>query len=250
MNEDNKINTQTKLYGFIAVEAQQNRFATTLNRLYKESGSDAMMIPMNIREDDFYFTLSNMKNSQVNGAVLGVEFQKEILDLLDVKSNLVTQCGYCDVVRVIDKQLYGDVVGVNALVQSLKDVGAQKVAVIGSGALACSLYLQGDSFEFSFFHEHIEGVLEMSERLSTELDINRCAVGMDVDLSGFDAVVDASTARSLEMISALAQHNFDLKADSVPSPLRQRAIELNAEYRGYDSLLKVLTQTTKEFLEG
>lgn len=250
MNEDNKINLQTQLYGFIAVEAQQNRFAVTLNRLYKDAGMDAMMIPMNIREDDFYYTLSNMKNSQVNGAVLGVEFQKEILDLLDVKSDLVEQSGYCDVVQVINKQLHGDVIGVEALIKVLKEVGAKKVAVIGSGALASAIALRAKDFELSFFHEHIEGILAMSERLKLDVDINRCAEGMDVDLSVYDAVVDASTANTLEMVSRLATHNFDLKADSKVSALRQRAKELNASYQGYDALLPVLTKTTKEFLEG
>ena len=250
MNEENKINLQTKLYGFIAVEAQQNRFSVTLNRLFQESGSDAMMIPMNIREDDFYFTLSNMKNSQVNGAVLGVEFQKEILDLLDVKSPLVEKSGYCDVVRVINKALHGDVVGVTAMIATLRDLGVKKVAVIGSGALASAIALQAKDFELAFFHEHIEGILNMGERLGLDLDINRCAEGMTVDLSGFDAVIDASTARSLEMVSALAEHNFDLKGDTQVSALRQRAIELHANYQGYGTLLPRLAKATKEFLEG
>jgi len=56
MNEHNGIGRQTSLYGFIAEEAQQNRLSVSMNRLFKAAGDDAMMIPMNIREDDFYFT--------------------------------------------------------------------------------------------------------------------------------------------------------------------------------------------------
>ena len=39
-----------------------NRLFVLLNKLIKP---DAMMIPMNIRSDDFYFTVANMKKSHV-----------------------------------------------------------------------------------------------------------------------------------------------------------------------------------------
>ena len=53
MNEHNGIGRQTSLYGYIAEEAQQNRLSVSMNRLLKRADDDAMIIRMNIHEDDF-----------------------------------------------------------------------------------------------------------------------------------------------------------------------------------------------------
>jgi shikimate 5-dehydrogenase len=95
MNEQNSITKETKLYGLIAQEAMQERLFALVNKLIKP---EAMMIPMNIREDDFYFTLANMKKSQLSGAYIAREYQESVLDLLDEKDETVAVYGRCDFV--------------------------------------------------------------------------------------------------------------------------------------------------------
>lgn len=50
----NEISHHTKLYGFIGEYAGQSSISATLNKLFKANNKNAMMIPMNIREDDFF----------------------------------------------------------------------------------------------------------------------------------------------------------------------------------------------------
>jgi shikimate 5-dehydrogenase len=248
MNEANQIGVATNLYGFIAVEAQQNRFAAALNRLFKAGGDDAMMIPMNIREDDFYFTLSNMKRSQVKGAVLGSEYQKEVIELLDDPSSMVRQCGFCDIVTVSNERLQGDIITVESVMKLFAGEKARKIAVIGSGALARAIALRSEGMELSFFHEHIESLLEMAQAIALDdIDINRCAEGMAVDLSGYDAVLDASGAQTLSMVTVLPKLCVDLKAEDAVSALRQRCSELQVDYTGYEKMLPYLTQSAYDF---
>ncbi len=57
MNCNDAIKPQTKVYGFLSEYAQQNRFSVMMNRMFQNIGADAMMIPMNIRADDFFFTI-------------------------------------------------------------------------------------------------------------------------------------------------------------------------------------------------
>ena len=52
MNSANEISHHTKLYGFIGEYAAQSSISATLNKLFKANNKNAMMIPMNIREDD------------------------------------------------------------------------------------------------------------------------------------------------------------------------------------------------------
>lgn len=108
MNQDNQITTQTLLYGFIAENAHSNRFSVTINRLFKENGINAMVIPMNIRPDDVTFTLSQMGNSKLNGALIATEYQEEALSLLHHASLLARESGYCDFIRIVEGNLQGE----------------------------------------------------------------------------------------------------------------------------------------------
>jgi len=107
MNADDSIKTQTKLFGLIAEHASPNRLFVMLNKEIKANGADAMMIPMNIREDDFYFTLSNMKKSHVNGAYIAQEYQENAVELLDEVDEFVQVYNKCDFVLRDGEKLIG-----------------------------------------------------------------------------------------------------------------------------------------------
>ena len=98
MNADNVISKKTKLFGLIGEKAGTNNLFAKINRLIKNGGIDAMIIPMNIREDDFYFTVANMKKSQVDGAYIEKEFQTAVIELLDIKDEIVEVYNRCDFV--------------------------------------------------------------------------------------------------------------------------------------------------------
>lgn len=115
MNNDNSITTATKLYGYIAENAHSSRFSVTLNKLYKENGMDAMMIPMNIRADDVTFTISQMRSSKLNGAMIASEYQEEAFGLVDEASSAAQELGYCDCIMIEDGRLIGDVITPRAL---------------------------------------------------------------------------------------------------------------------------------------
>lgn len=117
LNNENSINEHSKLYGFIAENAVSQRYAVVLNKLYKNSGFNAMMIPMNIREDDILFTLSQMRESKLNGALIASEYQEDAMSVVDFASSEAKELGYVDVVFIRDKKLYGDVITQKALLK-------------------------------------------------------------------------------------------------------------------------------------
>ncbi len=248
MNEANQISNTTKLFGFIAEEAQQNRFAVTLNKRFKASGDDAMMIPMNIRPDDFYFTLSNMKQSHVNGAVIGFEYQEQALEIVDSASALCERTGVCDTVTVADGLMHGELLIPEALKAVIDKSGASKIAVLGATPFAGAVALLLQSCEVSMFDPWIEALMALQEKLGIALDINRLAEGMDIDLSSYDLLIDLSEMDNLSTVRALPALNIDLKQPRQPSALRQRCIELDAAYSGYESLLAIMTETVYNYL--
>jgi shikimate 5-dehydrogenase len=129
MNKGNTIGMATKLYGFISEYAQQNRFSVVLNSLFRADGINMMMIPMNIREDDIYFTVSNMKKSHVNGAYIAHEYQTDVIDLLDEKDEIVEVYGKCDFVIRYGEKLRGYLIEKND-VKSLDDLAQNIVKIM------------------------------------------------------------------------------------------------------------------------
>lgn len=117
MNNDNSITNETILYGFISEEAHANRFCAIINKLFKSNNINAMAIPMNIRPDDLVYTISQMRHSKLSGAVIGSDYQENVYELLDEKSDEVINQGLCDFVKIENSRLVGDFVINKALHQ-------------------------------------------------------------------------------------------------------------------------------------
>ena len=236
MNLDDSISKQTTLYGYIALSASTNRLSHNFNRVLKQDAIDGMMIPMNIREDDFYFTLSNMKKSHVNGAMLGLEYQENILELLDSSSEMVKECGGCDFVKRIDQTLHGEFISGEVIKEYIgADSSIKKIAIIGDRALARSLAILLKEYELSFYDTQIEKLLLMSEALHVNIDINYLSPS-GVDFSGYDLLVDTTNEDISASVSAPAKMNLDVKDAKNFSSLKQFA-----NYVGFDNLLDFYT---------
>jgi shikimate 5-dehydrogenase len=115
MNNDNSITAETKLFGFIAEEAHSNRFSSMVNKMFKADKINAMVIPMNIRPDDLLFTISQMRHSKLNGAIIASEYQGEAIDLVDSTSEFAKLNGLVDLIRIDNNALHGDLIISKAL---------------------------------------------------------------------------------------------------------------------------------------
>ena len=242
INNENQISKKTKLFGFIGEHAGVSRFSALMNKSFKAASDDTMMIPMNIREDDFFFTLSNMKKSHVDGAVISNEYITKSVEILDSKSGLVERTGMCDIVFKDGEKLHGDLFVTRVLLEKLKDLEATKIALIGTSSHAKAFSLMACGFQVSYFNDSLEELMTFCNEMELlNPDVNRIADGMDTDLSTFDAVLDFSDLASLDMISALAPYNFDMKNSKEYSSLKTRASHLDSKYIGYDNMIEEIT---------
>ncbi|OHD98846.1 MAG: hypothetical protein A2W82_04165 [Sulfurimonas sp. RIFCSPLOWO2_12_36_12] len=251
MNNGNEISHHTKLYGFIGEYAAQSSMSATLNKLFKAQNKNAMMIPMNIREDDFFFTLSNMKKSHVNGALISNEYVKNALEILDEASEAVKLSGMCDILIRDEQKLIGDIVGMRVLKEFLENKNAKKVALIGVGSRAKAFSFFANGFDISYFYDDLEKLMNFTKEMGAiNADINRITEGMDIDLSSYDAVVDFSDFDTLDMISGLSAINIDMKQKKEFSALKVRANEMGAAYIGFDNMLDEISSAVFEFLKN
>ena len=244
MNLDDRIGQQTILYGYIAISASTNRLSHNFNKALKEESMDGMMIPMNIREDDFYFTLANMKKSHVNGSMLGLEYQEDILDLLDSSSMMVKKCGGCDFVKRVGHTLEGSFISGEVVKRFIeKNPSIKKIVIVGDEPLARSLALLLQEYELSFYDKEIEKLLRMSEDLHLSIDINYLSVN-GVDFIGFDLLIDTTMEDISSSIVVGAKINLDTKDTKTFSSLRQLQ-----NYIGFDDLLDFYTNYLIEDLK-
>ena len=242
MNNENQISKQTKLFGYIGEYAGVSRFSALSNKMFKENSDDTMMIPMNIREDDLFFTLSNMKKSQVDGAVISNEYVKKAIEVLDTKSGLVERCGMCDIIFKDGDKLRGDIFTTRVLLEKLKDLAATKIALIGTSPHAKAFSLMGCGFQVSYFYDNLEELMDFCDEIQlNNADVNRIASDMDIDFSEFDAVLDFSDFANLDMVVKLAPYSFDMKNSKEYSSLKTRASQLSTTYIGYDDMIEELT---------
>ena len=119
MNAEDNISKKTKLFGLIGENAGTNNLFSMINREIKANCVDAMIIPMNIREDDFFYTIQNMKKSHVDGAYIESEFQNRVIELLEFKDEIVDVYGRCDFILKEGEKLRGMLLETN-------DVGSKE----------------------------------------------------------------------------------------------------------------------------
>ncbi len=247
MNDDNLIDNESLLFGFLAEYAQQNRFSVTLNRLFKERGDNGMCIPMNIRPDDIYFTVAGLKEAKLNGVALGSEYVEGVMEQLDFMSDEVRACGFCDTLIVKNKQLYGEVATGRAICALLKDKGVSKLAIFGSGKLAKSIltHIQDSGIkELVLLNDRVESCMELMQAYGEELegisvDIDRTVEGDLLELGGFDAFINATPV--LVRLGKIDQGTvlIDLKSGS---DLAEYANVYNADFIDATQYAKALAQ--------
>ena len=212
MNESNQISKQTTLFGYIGEYAGVSRFSAVINKMFKINSVDAMMIPMNIREDDLYFTVSNMKKSHVNGAIISSEYIDKVLEIVDESSQIAKKSGICDIVYRKDNILVGDIFAIRVLTEFLKDMNISKIALIGIDSYAKAFSFLSCGFHVSYYNENLEELMQFTKEVElNNADINRIVDGMDIDFSLYDAVLDFSDIKNLNMAKKLGLINLDMK---------------------------------------
>lgn len=247
MNVANEITHHTKLFGFIGLDASSSAISSKLNSYFKMHNKDAKMLPLNIREDDLYFTLTNMKKSHLNGAIISSEYSTEVLDTIDVKSPLVQSANICDVIIKEDSKLYANLLIHKALKDFLEDKNVKNVALLGINGYAYAFMTQELNFNVDFYYDNLEALLDFTQSLNLKSDnINRIAQGMSVDFSSYDALIDFSDFDNLNIISSFSAINIDLKPKKIHSPLREATLE----YFGFENMLEFYIKHIYEFLSA
>jgi len=243
------IEKDTKLFGLLADLASTLKKAQIVSDCFLELGVDAAYIPMNIREDDIYFTIAGLKNSKISAINLGSEYVKSAYAQMDTLSDEAKLCGFVDTISIKDEKLHGYVTVGKAYANILKEKDSKKIIILGSGSLAKSILMNikdTNVKEVILLHDRIESSMQMLEQMHEYIR----DIGVDIDRyekdiaysADADMLINATSLGKSEHDSFITFSKYPIYlSDNVSLPKKARsffevASENSCEYIGGNNL--------------
>lgn len=161
------IDKETLLFAMLDDMAINSNRTKEFNDIFTSSNINASYIPLNIRNDDIFFTLNGLKKSQIKGVNIGLVYEKESVELLDNMSDEARECNFINSITIKDEKLYGYLTIGKAIASMLSG----NIAIFGSNDLTKSILwnLKDTSF-VTVVESEIEKTLAISKKYS-KIDI-------------------------------------------------------------------------------
>jgi shikimate dehydrogenase len=198
-----KIDRQTFMFGLLADKASISTKRALFKQYFDNNNINASYIPMNIREDDIYFTVNGMKESQISAVNIDPEYSKIVFDLMDDMDEESRFCGVFNSIEIKDKKLYAYTNISNAIYQTIEH---KKIGIIGLGSLAKSLIFNARSFNIKqivFYHNSVEDIASFIKEhkhylRDISIDIERIAENLMPNTRLIDVLINATPIGQFE----------------------------------------------------
>ncbi len=105
--QPHEIQPNTDLCTILGHNAQTGYARRYFNRVLKHNSINATAIALNITDEHFDFTLSNVGESKVDKMMIEKEFQSKALEYCDSLDEVSKREGRVDFIEVKDKKVYG-----------------------------------------------------------------------------------------------------------------------------------------------
>lgn len=102
-----EIKPDTALCTILGYNAQTGYSRKFFNKILKHNSINATAIALNITDEHFDFTLSNVANSKVDKMIIEQEFQKKVLPYCDILDDVSIRENRVDFIEIRDGKIYG-----------------------------------------------------------------------------------------------------------------------------------------------
>ena len=102
-----EIKPDTKLCTILGHNAQTGYMRKYFNKIMKHNGLNATAIALNIKDEDFDFTMSNVGESRVDMMMIEREFGEKALHYCESLNDCAKENGRVDFVEVKERKVYG-----------------------------------------------------------------------------------------------------------------------------------------------
>ncbi|MBI3144495.1 MAG: shikimate dehydrogenase [Pseudogulbenkiania sp.] len=194
------ITGSTRVYFVIADPIEQVRAPELFNQVFSMYGVDAVVIPMNVKAEDFDSTLKALfRAPNVDGVFLSIPHKPAALSVADRCSKLAKVAGAINAVRrAPDGALEGDLFDGLGFIKALDNArigyAGKRVLLIGAGgaaaAIAVALAACGTA-EIAIFDPAGDKAAQLGARIADAFRTD-AHVATSNDPAGYDLVVNAS----------------------------------------------------------
>lgn len=249
------ITGKTQVFFVVADPVEQVKAPELFNEVFRLYGVDAVVVPLQVKADDFASTIRSLFASPSTGGVfLSIPHKPAGLELVDTASPLATAAGAVNAIRRSESGLLeGDLFDGTGFIRALERAGAayqgKQVLLIGAGgaASAIAVALAEQQAGLIAIYDPAPGKAEqLAMRVNQHFQVPVKSVNSN-NPSGFDLVVNASPlgmrrddpvpADVTQLLRGAAV--YDVLMKNQPTPLIQAALQqgLIAE-PGFDMLIQ------------
>lgn len=196
-----EITGRTRVLGILAHPTEHVKAPPGINRIARERGKDAVMVPMDISPDDlpgFVESLRTLKS--FDGAIVTVPHKQAILALCDELTAQAKAVGAANVMRRdADGRLIGAQLDGVGFVEGLHSQGivveGSSVYLVGAGGAACAIAFavaEAGATRVTLANRSVGKIIDLKERLQTAYPGLEVNLGTP-DVSGHDIVINGTT---------------------------------------------------------
>jgi len=102
-----EIGPDTELCTIIGYNAQTGNRRKYFNKILRESGINATVIALNIKDEHFAATMQNITESQITRMIIEPEFQKDVVQYCDELNERAKVKGLVGFIEIVDGKIMG-----------------------------------------------------------------------------------------------------------------------------------------------
>ena len=191
----------TRVLGILAHPTEHVKAPPGINRIARERGRDAVMVPFNVAPDDLADVVASLRRvKSFDGAIVTVPHKQSILSLCDELTPEAKAVGAVNILRrEADGRLVGGQLDGIGFIAGLRDQGTavahRTVLLVGAGGAASAIaFAMADAgaAAITLANRSIDKVVDLQKRLRSSYPHVETCVGIP-DATGHDLVVNATT---------------------------------------------------------
>jgi shikimate dehydrogenase len=196
-----EITGRTRILGILAHPTEHVKAPPAINRIIRQRGQDAVMVPMDIAPEDLPGLIAGLRRlKSFDGAIVTVPHKQSILALCDELTPHARAVGAANVIRrKADGRLIGGQLDGVGFIEGLRSQGisvaGKSVYLVGAGGAASAIAFaaaEARADKITLVNRSVEKIVDLRDRLTASYPEVQVALGTE-DPTGHDIVINGTT---------------------------------------------------------
>jgi len=198
---DQEITGRTRVLGILAHPTEHVKAPPGINRIAKERGRDAVMVPLNVTPEDFPSFIAALRTlKSFDGAIVTVPHKQAILSYCDELTPHAKSVGAANIIRrEADGRIIGGQLDGVGFVEGLRSQGVvikgKSVYLVGAGGAASAVAFamaEAEASRITLVNRSADKIIDLRERLNSLYPDVEVVLGTP-NAHGHDIIINGTT---------------------------------------------------------